>query len=84
MKVIGVEIKRDVLFIHYTEEKDKIVETRIAAIHWKTNPVLAKVVQAFAEVVSNYALSGNRNLEKVETEQLEQLFNDLLRGEEKK
>ncbi len=78
MKVIGVEIKRDVLFIHYVEEKDKIVETRIAAIHWKTNPALAKVVQAFAEIVSNYALTGNKNLEKLSGTDLTKLFKDLL------
>lgn len=78
MKVIGVEIKRDVLFIHYIEEKDKIVETRIAAIRWKTDIALTKVVKAFAEIVSNYALTSNRNIEKLSGADLTKLFKDLL------
>jgi len=78
MKVTGVELKGAILLIHYVNGKDEIVDERIVAIRWKKNPVLIKVVQAFAEVVSTYVLTNNKNLDKLETKQLEQLFEDLL------
>lgn len=78
MKVIGVELKQDRLFIHYVSETDKTVDTRVAIVHWKANPALKRLVQAFGEAASQYVLGNNKNLEKLSSVDLTQLFKDLL------
>ncbi len=78
MKVIGVEIKQDRLYLHYVSEHDKIVDQRVAVVQWKKNPVLLRLVKAFAEILSQYLLGDNTNLEKLTGIDLEQLFKDLL------
>ena len=77
-KVVGIDVNKNLILIHYVEEGDKIVDERIAAVRWKANPALQRLVQAFAEAASQYILGGNKSLEKLEGEDLGQLFKDLL------
>lgn len=77
-KVVGIDLNKTLILIHYVEDGDKIVDERIAAVKWKANPALQRLVQAFAEAASQYILGGNKNIENLEGEDLTQLFRDLL------
>lgn len=77
-KILAVDLNKDLILIHYIEDGDKIVDERIAAIRWKANPALQRLVQAFAEAASQYVLGGNKSLEKLEPIDLNRLFKDLL------
>jgi len=80
-RVVGIDLVRHLILIHYIDDDDKIIDEKIAAIRWRTNPALKRLVQAFAEVVSHYALGENKSLEKLEGEDLTRLFKDLLDDE---
>ncbi len=82
-KIVGIDLSKTLILIHYVEDEDKIVDERIAAVKWKENPALQRLVQAFAEVASQYILGGNNNIEKLEGEDLTQLFKDLLDDDDK-
>lgn len=77
-KVVGIGLNKNLLLIYYTEDGDKIIDEKIAVIRWKVNPTLKRLVEAFAEIVSNYILGKNKNLDKLEGEDLTKLFDDLL------
>lgn len=77
-KVVGIDLNKNLILIHYVEDGDKIIDERIVAVKWKANPALQRLVQAFAEVASQYILGGNKSLDKLESEDLNQLFDDLL------
>ncbi len=77
-KIVGIDLNKNLLLIHYIEAGDKIIDEKIAVIRWKKNPALQRLVQAFAEAASQYVLGGNNNIEKLEGEDLGQLFKDLL------
>ena len=77
-KVVGIGLNRNLILIHYVEDGDKIVDERIVAVKWKANPALQRLVQAFATAASEYVLIGNKNIEKLESIDLDQLFKDLL------
>ena len=52
-KVIGIDLYKNLIFIHYIDDDNKIIDEKIATIRWKTNPALKRLVQAFAEVASH-------------------------------
>ena len=82
-KVVGITLMKQILLIHYIKPgEESKVDEYIAAIKWKANPTLAKLVQAFAEVVSNYVIGNNKSIENVSMVDMEQLFRDLLSGED--
>lgn len=82
-KVVGITLTKQLLLIHYIKpDEDSKVDEYIAAIKWKANPTLAKLVQAFAEVTSNYVIGNNKSIENVSMIDMEQLFRDLLTGED--
>lgn len=80
--ITGIDLTKDLVLIHYVDSEDEKIDEQIAAVKWKANPGLRKVVQAFAEVVSNYILIGNVNVEKLNSGELENLFRDLLSDNE--
>lgn len=77
-KVVGISLNKSLILLHYVEDGDEIIDEKIAAIKWKSNPTLRRLIQAFAEAASQYILGGNKSLEKLESEDLTQLFKDLL------
>jgi len=77
-KIVGIDLNKNLILIHYVEDGDDIVDERIAAVRWKANPTLQRLVQAFAEVAANYILGGNTSLEKLDSINMQQLFEDLL------
>ena len=82
-KVVGITLTKQLLLIHYIKpEEESKVDEYIAAVKWKANPTLAKLVQAFAEVVSNYVIGNNKSVENISILDMEQLFKDLLSGED--
>ena len=83
-KIVGIDLNKNLILIHYVEEGDDMVDERIAAIRWKANPALQRLVQAFAEAASQYVLGSNKSLEKLELVDLTQLFEDLLDEEKNK
>jgi len=77
-KIVGIDLNKNLILIHYVEDGDKIIDERLAAVRWKANPTLQRLVQAFAEVAANYILGGNTSLEKLDSLDMQQLFKDLL------
>ena len=80
-KIVGISLFKQLILIHYVEEDDKLIDERIVAVKWKANPALQRLVKAFAEIASNYILGGNNSLDKLEGEDLTQLYKDLLDDE---
>ena len=77
-KIVGIDLNKNLILIHYVEDGDDKIDERIAVIRWKANPALQRLVQAFAEAASQYVLGGNKSLEKLEPIDLNKLFEDLL------
>jgi len=77
-KIVGIDLNKNLILIHYVEDGDGVVDERIAVIRWKANPALQRLVQAFAEAAAQYVLGSNKSLEKLEPIDLNQLFEDLL------
>lgn len=77
-KIVGIDLNSNLILIHYVESDDKIIDERVAVVQWKKNPTLQRLVLAFTQASSQYILSGNNNIEKLESIDLEQLFRNLL------
>lgn len=82
-KVIGIDLSKTYIMLHCVDDADKpFIDETIIAVRWKGTPALQKLVQAFAEAAAYYVIEGNTNLEKLDKEELDKLFENLLRDDE--
>ena len=78
-KVTSFEIKGEILTLHYFDDTEPSLDSHSASVNWKVHPEVKKVLYAMMEVLGTYLLTDNKNLLEAQQEDLEELFQKLLK-----
>lgn len=76
--ITKVEIQGDLLMIKYTDPDDPAVDEKAVLIRWKKHPKVVKLMQIFSEIVGTYFLTNNKNLDRLEDTEIENIVLKLL------
>ena len=80
--ITGVAVQGDILQIHYRDDTSDDIDERVAIIRWKRHPKMAKLIQEFEKIVGVYFLTSNKNLDRLDDADIEDLLRNLLRDDE--
>ncbi len=79
-QVTRFEMNGDILTLHFRDDSDPNTDSYSINVNWKINIEVQKVICAAIRVVATYLLTENKNLKDIHQDELEYLFQQLLKG----